>query len=72
LTPLHLAARAGWLKVVRILVEEGDADVNEIDNHGVTPADLAWEFPDVFAYLSQIAIISLGGQLTGSRACGWA
>ncbi|KAF7118499.1 hypothetical protein CNMCM5793_008025 [Aspergillus hiratsukae] len=55
LTPLHLAAKAGWLKVVRILVEEGNADVNETDNYGVTAADLAWKFPEVFDYLSRRA-----------------
>ncbi|RHZ59616.1 hypothetical protein CDV55_101749 [Aspergillus turcosus] len=55
LTPLHLAATAGWLKMVMILVEEGNADVNETDNYGATPADLAWKFPEVFTYLSRRA-----------------
>lgn len=32
LAPLHLAAKAGWLEVVRILVEQGNADITETDN----------------------------------------
>ncbi|EAW17887.1 F-box domain and ankyrin repeat protein [Aspergillus fischeri NRRL 181] len=51
LTPLHLAAKAGWLKVVRILVEQGNADVTETDNGGRAPAHLALDSPAVLKYL---------------------
>lgn len=36
LTPLHLAARAGKLKAVALLLEHG-AEVNATDDHGCTP-----------------------------------
>jgi ankyrin repeat protein len=51
LTPLHLAAKAGWLKAVRILVEQGNADVTETDNSGKAPAHLALDSPAVLKYL---------------------
>ncbi|GAQ09404.1 hypothetical protein ALT_6725 [Aspergillus lentulus] len=51
LTPLHLAAKAGWLKAVKILVEQGNADVTETDNNGKAPAHLAEGSPAVLKYL---------------------
>lgn len=54
LAPLHLAAKAGWLEVVRILVEQGNADITETDNVRRAPARLArlaLDSPAVLKYL---------------------
>jgi ankyrin repeat protein len=39
-TPLHTAARANWLEVVKYLVERG-ADLHAADKNGLTPLDYA-------------------------------
>ena len=38
-TPLHIAAKEGWLKVAELLIAKG-ADVKAEDNNGVTPLHL--------------------------------
>lgn len=52
-TPLHSAAKNGYLEIVKVLVEQG-ADVNIRTVDGKTPAQLAEaEYPQVAAYLIQ-------------------
>jgi len=52
---LHNAAQLGLMESVKLLVEEGGADVNLKDNFGRAPADLAKEFAhvQVIDYLKQ-------------------
>ncbi|MCR9235008.1 MAG: ankyrin repeat domain-containing protein [bacterium] len=51
-TPLHKAARKGYLDIVKLLIQAG-ADVNSIDNIGSTPLDHAatFGFSDVANFL---------------------
>eukprot|EP00879_Flechtneria_rotunda_P011143 GHRR01011641.1.p1 GENE.GHRR01011641.1~~GHRR01011641.1.p1 ORF type:complete len:698 (+),score=354.14 GHRR01011641.1:186-2279(+) len=53
-TPLHLAAAEGSLEMVRLLVEEGGADLSATDRWGATPLDEAKRVKaiDVARYLS--------------------
>jgi len=52
-TPLHLAASEGRVEMIRLLVEEGKADLNPVDRWGGTPLDDAVRsrHTDVVAYL---------------------
>lgn len=51
-SPLHRAARKGYLDIVKLLIQAG-ADVNSIDNEGATPLDHAadFRFSDVAIFL---------------------
>ena len=40
-TPLNQASSRGWLEVARLLHSHG-ANVDELDNHGRTPFQVAW------------------------------
>lgn len=57
-TPLHAAVAAEHLAVVKVLVEDADADINAVDKKGRTPYDIACEFdmsqhpPKTFFYLN--------------------
>lgn len=54
-TPLHLAVDSNFAECVRVLVEEGCADINSMNIYGKTPLDRAQEhgFGDIVQFLLQ-------------------
>jgi hypothetical protein len=46
-TPLHAAVRGGHFSVVKVLVEDGQADINPVDKKGRTPYDLSCNNKDM-------------------------
>lgn len=63
--PIHEAVRSGHLEILKYLIEEGGADMNQIANvgEGMYPVDLAWQFLDenhpVLDYLESIGAKSI-------------
>lgn len=49
-TPLHYAAKRGFMGIIRLLVENG-ADINAKNNDGQTPNDISFFKGNVFGYL---------------------
>jgi len=54
-TPLHLAVDSNFIECVKVLVEEGRANVNSMNVDGKTPLDKAQEhgFDDIVKFLKQ-------------------
>ena len=52
--PLHIAASAGLLEAIKVLVDQGKADLNAKTNENKSAAELAFElnFSDCFEYLT--------------------
>ena len=51
-TPLHWAAQTGKLGVLKVLVGQGQADINKPDNKGKIPAELARQQASIIGWLA--------------------